>query len=289
MSRRPRPSRRALVGVLTALVLAAAAGTAVGVAANRDDGPGARVAAATDLTPTPTGTTAASESPTAAAPSTHATATKAPRTSATRTTTSPATHTPTTESSPDATAEPTSAPTPAPTSSPTSRPVLDLSHGPVVYDVRIKGTASGNPFALTGRLTFRRTVSAAATENGENPAEACLKVGFPAGAPQPGAIWYGTTSDCWRKAPGAGLDLAQVSFDGNTFSTAPDGRLQASFANTWTARPGTAACIYSPVSGQTTYELRRSGAIAGSVALSGFGGGACGPSTYSATLSGTRA
>jgi hypothetical protein len=166
-----------------------------------------------------------------------------------------------------------------------STPASAAARKVIVYRVTIRGTASGNPFAVRGVLLLAPTVTRVTT-NGVNPFEACLASGFPAGNPQTGAIRYGTNSACFRSR-GANIDTVFARLRGRTYRTRPDGRLQATFLNNWTARPGITACIYSPVSGSTVYRLRNK-RVRGAIHMRGYGGAFCGFSTYDARIRGRR-
>jgi hypothetical protein len=155
-----------------------------------------------------------------------------------------------------------------------------------VYEVTIEGTASGNAFSRTATLTVVPTVTDV-TENGVNPYEACLRSGFPAGAPEVGAIWYGTNTACFPDN-GQSLDLAIAVEDANGFHTEPDPNLQALMVNAWTASDNYIyAFPYGPVSGGTSYQFFDNGTVQGVIELVGHGGMG-GTSTYSAVLSGVR-
>ncbi len=155
-----------------------------------------------------------------------------------------------------------------------------------VYEVTIEGTASGNAFSRTATLTVLPTVTDV-TENGVNPYEACLRSGFPAGAPEVGAIWYGTNTACFPDN-GQSLDLAIAVEDANGFHTEPDPNLQALMVNAWTASDSYIyAFPYGPVSGGTSYQFFEDGTVQGVIELVGHGGMG-GTSTYSAVLSGVR-
>ncbi|GAA4600702.1 hypothetical protein BJY16_003630 [Actinoplanes octamycinicus] len=156
------------------------------------------------------------------------------------------------------------------------------------WNVTIDGTASGTAFRAGGTVTMHRTVTSAGTTNGVNPLDVCLRSGFPAGAPATGAIWLGSTSACFplRRSD---LDMAGVSVAGSRVTVVPDGRLQATMVNNWTARTSVTGCIYSPTSGSAVYQVNADGSLSGSIQLRGYGGAFCGWSTYSASLTGRRA
>lgn len=153
------------------------------------------------------------------------------------------------------------------------------------YRVTISGTVSGRPFTRQAVVQLFRT-GTRVTENGVNPFEVCLGSGFPAGRPETGAIQYGTNSGCFRSR-GALVDMVYTAVRGNRFLTQPDGRLQATYLNNWTASNSIAACPYSPVEGATSYTITNQ-RISGSINLRGYGGAFCGWSTYRATISGVR-
>ena len=152
------------------------------------------------------------------------------------------------------------------------------------WQVTITGTASGNPFRLTGQIYLARRVTNV-TQNGLNPYELCLKVGFPAGAPQTGAIWFGSNSACFGSR--AAIDTVFASASGTTYTAQPDRRLTSAYLNNWTARGGITACPYSASSGVARFSFSGS-SVRGSLDLSGYGGAFCGWSTYRATVSGVR-
>lgn len=154
----------------------------------------------------------------------------------------------------------------------------------LVYEVVIEGTASGNAFRRTATLTLIPTVTDV-TGNGVNPFEACLRSGFPAGAPAVGAIWYGTNTACFPDR-GQAIDLTYAVADADGFHTEADPNLQALMVNHWTASDDYIfAFPYGPVSGGTTYRFFEDGTVQGAVELVGHGG-LGGYSTYSATFSG---
>lgn len=154
------------------------------------------------------------------------------------------------------------------------------------WRVTVQGTVSGRPFTQTGTVVMARPVARVGTNNGVNPIEVCLKVGFPAGVPSTGAIWYGTNSACFPFRS-ANIDMAYVSVSGSTVTARADGRLQATYLNGWTATSSIAANYYSPTGGSATYTLRSNGSLTGSVNLTGRAG-ANGVSTYRATITGVR-
>jgi hypothetical protein len=157
----------------------------------------------------------------------------------------------------------------------------------ITFRVTISGTASGNPFTQTGTLTLHRTVTTAGSTNGVNPLDVCLRAGFPAGLPAPGAIWLGSNSACFPIGR-ADLDMGAVNVSDSRVDFEPDGRLQATLINLWTARGSVVSCPYAPVAGSAIYRFDTGNRLSGSVRLSGYGGAACGWSTYSATVAGVR-
>ncbi|MEV7012364.1 hypothetical protein [Streptosporangium sp. NPDC051022] len=159
------------------------------------------------------------------------------------------------------------------------------ARGSASYSVTISGNVNGRNFQRSGTVVLRSTVTRVTT-NGVNPVDVCLKSGFPAGAPDVGAIWYGSNSACVRSA--ASLDMAFVSVNGNTVTVSPDKRISATSANNFTATSSITTCIYYPVEGGATYTFRDNGTVSGRISIRGFGGYPCGNSTYNATLSGRR-
>lgn len=153
------------------------------------------------------------------------------------------------------------------------------------YQVTVTGTVSGRAFRQVGTIVLAPTVTNVTT-NGVNPLEACLKVGFPAGSPQVGAIWYGSNSACFSSR-GANIDMVFAAVSGSTYVTQPDGRLQATYINNWTSSNSIAACAYGPVSGTTSWTFSNT-AVSGTINLRGYGGAFCGWSDYVATISGVR-
>lgn len=157
---------------------------------------------------------------------------------------------------------------------------------PVVYEVVISGTASGNAFERTGTITVLPTVTDVTT-NGVNPFEVCLESGFPAGLPEVGAIWYGTNTACFEDR-GQQIDLTHAVWDDAGFHTEPDPNLQALLVNHWTASDDYIfAFPYGPYRGGTSYQFFDDGTVTGTIDLLGHGG-LGGHSTYQATLSGVR-
>lgn len=165
-------------------------------------------------------------------------------------------------------------------------PVAARAAALVGYQVTITGTASGNPFTISGLMAIAPTVTVATT-NGVNPVEVCLKAGNPATQPAAGAIQYGSNSACFRSR-GANIDMVYAGLsDSLKYTTVPDSRLQATFLNHWTNRSGVTACIYSPVDGRTSYTFTET-AVTGTIALQGFAGAGCGSSSYVASITGRR-
>ena len=138
-----------------------------------------------------------------------------------------------------------------------------------VYQITVAGTASGNPFVQGGYFTLHNNMTRV-TNNGVNPYETCIIVGSPATNPRVGAIRYGTNSGCFgdRKL----IDMVGTSVTGDSrqhdYITVPDRRYQALFINSWTARGGITACIYSPVSGSTRYQITNN-RVSGTIDLQG--------------------
>lgn len=159
--------------------------------------------------------------------------------------------------------------------------------GVATYQITIAGTASGNPFRLGGLFVVAPRVTSVTT-NGLNPFETCVRVGYPAATPQTGAIWYGSNTACFSSR-GQNIDLvyANANANGSAYATQPDGRLQATYSNNWTARGGITACLYSPASGSTSYNITGSN-VSGTIQLQGYGGAFCGNSTYIAQFNGVR-
>ncbi|MBB4914227.1 hypothetical protein [Streptosporangium saharense] len=155
----------------------------------------------------------------------------------------------------------------------------------VGYNVVIAGTVSGRSFRRSATLVLRSTVTRVTT-NGVNPVDVCLKSGFPGGAPQVGAIWYGSNSACFRST--AALDMTYVRTNGNTATVSPDSRISASGSNNFTATGSLTSCIYFPTEGGASYTFHNDGTVSGRISIRGFGGYPCGYSTYNATLSGRR-
>ncbi|MER7207024.1 hypothetical protein [Streptosporangium sp. NPDC000239] len=155
----------------------------------------------------------------------------------------------------------------------------------VSYSVVISGTVSGRSFRRSATLVLRSTVTRVTT-NGTNPVDVCLKSGFPAGAPQVGAIWYGSNSACFGGT--AALDMAYVRTSGNTATVSPDSRISASGSNNFTATGTLTSCVYFPTEGGASYTFRNDGTVSGRISIRGFGGYPCGYSTYTANLSGRR-
>lgn len=155
----------------------------------------------------------------------------------------------------------------------------------VTYGVSISGTVSGRNFQRSGTLILRDTVTRVTT-NGVNPVDVCLKSGLPAGTPETGAIWYGSSSACIRST--ASLDMAYVTVNGTTVTVVPDKRVAATFANNFTATGSLTSCVYHPVDGGATYTFHDNGTVSGRISMRGFGGYPCGNSTYTATLTGRR-
>lgn len=150
---------------------------------------------------------------------------------------------------------------------------------------------------LTGKLDARPTINAASSTNGVNPFDTCLRVGFPAGAPEPGALWFFTNVNCLSEGNDR-IDLAQVVYDQTGYSAIPDSTFTGCLdgtrnrcVNTFTARSGLLACIFEPNRGKVRYRFSSEGTVEGEIDLVGAG---CedepgnGTSRYSATLQGRR-
>jgi hypothetical protein len=158
------------------------------------------------------------------------------------------------------------------------------------WQVTISGTVSGRNFQRTGTVVVGSTVATSGTTTEVNPIEVCLKSGFPAGTPEIGAIWLGTTSACFPTR-GADLDLATVDVSGNDVTVAPDSQVAATLNNGFNALGGVTACIYAPDGGQATYHFNPDGSLDGTIDITGFGG-ACGQvggtsASYRATITGS--
>ncbi len=164
-------------------------------------------------------------------------------------------------------------------------PEVTPEGGVVVWRVTISGSASGWSFRKTGLFYLAGRVTGTTT-NDVNPFEACLKVGYPAGSPRRGSIWYGSNSECFPSGPSR-LDVAYVGVRGSTIIVRPDSRYQATYANNWTVRRSVFANIYSPVSGSGRFTVTDGGGLRGTIDLVGYGADP-GPSHYQATLTGVR-
>lgn len=158
------------------------------------------------------------------------------------------------------------------------------------YAVTISGTVSTNNFRRSGEIVLRPVVDGVATQNGVNPFELCLRSGFPAGAPETGALWFGSNTACFPTR--SDIDMVSVELNGNTYAAVPDAGLGATGVNGWTAESGLTACLYFPIEGRTVLTFDAEGGVEGRIDMVGFFGG-CGAvgtrSTYKATVSGRRA
>lgn len=151
------------------------------------------------------------------------------------------------------------------------------------YLVSLRGTAAnGATFDRQGELRIRETADVGL------PYLLCLKVGFAAGDPGPGAVWFGSQPSCFGSdAPGP---LVDMRIEGRDIVIEPraHGLEPAEAMWQFSITSGLFSCHYAPDSGQV--RLTPSGtAIAGALNLRGLDScGSSGQGTFTAELSATR-
>jgi hypothetical protein len=139
------------------------------------------------------------------------------------------------------------------------------------YSVDLSGTVGGRSFQRSAQIRVMPTVARVGTNNGVNPVEVCLRSGFPAGAPEVGAIWFGTNTACFPER-GAQLDMTTVSVSGDTVTVEPDGRIAAGGLNNFVDSGSyIGACLYQPVSGSMTVTFS-GGSASGKIDITGYSG-----------------
>ncbi|WP_067451036.1 Hsp70 family protein [Actinomadura macra] len=160
-------------------------------------------------------------------------------------------------------------PSTSPEESPTPEGGSGIEEG--TYSVSLSGTVSGQAFERTAQLQVMSTVARVGTTDDVNPIEVCLRSGFPAGTPEVGAIWFGTTTACFPER-GAQIDMATVEVSGDTVTVRPVERIAAGGLNQFTASGNSIyACLYQPVAGSMTVTFSGDSA-SGELDINGYGG-----------------
>lgn len=107
------------------------------------------------------------------------------------------------------------------------------------YTVIIEGSvANGSPFTRQGELRVRR------------PSDWCLRVGNPAGAPAPGAIWFASNASCF--AGSADDVFAEWATDGEQTVLTPVNHARS--MNFFNAVSGVTAAAYTPDRGEIRFQ-----------------------------------
>ncbi|WP_170990925.1 hypothetical protein [Herbidospora galbida] len=120
---------------------------------------------------------------------------------------------------------------------PVQTPRAGLGAG--TYTVILEGSvANGSPFTRQGELRVRR------------PSDWCLRVGNPAGAPAPGAIWFASDASCFD---GSADDVfAEWATDGEQTVLTPVNHARS--MNLFNAVSGVTAAAYTPDRGEVRFQ-----------------------------------
>jgi CARDB/Secretion system C-terminal sorting domain len=181
------------------------------------------------------------------------------------------------------------------------------------YDISLSGsTSNGGNFSRTGRMIVDPRITAAGgvnLNNGPNDREVGIVSGFPAGTPEPGAIWFFTNTamcrplgtGCNSTPVNAALDVVFTSISANKLTIRLDGTvygnagagnvLTANLLNNFSARGGITASLYQIISGTIELTFSNNGrTVSGTIDITGTSGlGGVGTSSYFANVSGTCA
>ncbi|WP_062431712.1 hypothetical protein [Herbidospora daliensis] len=126
--------------------------------------------------------------------------------------------------------------------------------GSGTYTVILEGSvANGSPFTRQGELRVRQ------------PADWCLRVGNPAGAPAPGAIWFASNASCFE---GSADDVyAERTTDGEQTVLTPVNHARS--MNLFNAVSGVTAAAYTPDRGEVRFQADGA-TVTGTVNLQGI-------------------
>ncbi|WP_344612991.1 hypothetical protein [Dactylosporangium salmoneum] len=145
---------------------------------------------------------------------------------------------------------------------------------PGSYPVTITGTVAGVRFSRDATVTVAKSA-------GGNPIDVCLISGFPPGAPQLGAIRFGSNTVC---SPGAAntFDMGRATVSGSTIVVQADPLMTSTQMNNFTSSNSLFACLYGVQSGSMKVTVTN-GSASGSIDVTS---GSCGGARYQAQISG---
>lgn len=179
------------------------------------------------------------------------------------------------------------------------------------YQIDIEGE-TWTPFSRSGCFFVSPTTDLTPSvnfNNGLNERELGFVSGFPAGNPQPGALWFfSNTAACQYGNVGcnstpinAALDIAfvDVNESSRTISVRIDGQvkgnatagniLTANYLNNFTANSGITATLYQVATGTFTLKFSSDGEkVTGTIDITGGNFNGTGTAPYKATFSGKK-
>jgi hypothetical protein len=151
------------------------------------------------------------------------------------------------------------------TIAPRSASASSIPAGSLIYEVTIRGSASGNAFNRVGYVVLTPTITRDTT-NGVNPVDVWFVSGNPVVTPQVGAINFATNLQLRNHR--SALDVAYVTWDSRTatITVRPDWQYAAIGLNVFNNSSGLLGGIYQIYDGQLQLQLGNGGStISGTV------------------------